>query len=300
MTAVVHLVRHANGMAPFEAFMDSYERHDAGKDHDLILLFKGFPSAEGLAPFRRRAAGKVAHELQVPDDGLDVGAYLAAARELSHERLCFLNSFSTIEADDWLGLLSQSLDMPDVGVVGATGSWGSHRSFVLFLLRLPSPYRKVLGDRHTVSSAFQSIGTGPELGRLRRLVRAAGNVPREIVGYSGFPAVHVRTNAFLIERELLLSLAVGGLRSKPAAYRFEGGRRGLTAQVLARGLGALIVGRDGQAFPSERWPEADIFWQRAQRNLLVADNQTRAYTAGSPSVRETLARFAWGDRARVE
>ena len=35
MTAVVHLVRHANGTAPFEAFLDSYSNHEAGHEHEL-------------------------------------------------------------------------------------------------------------------------------------------------------------------------------------------------------------------------------------------------------------------------
>jgi len=297
-TAVVHLVRHANGPNPPDAFLESYKRHDAGAEHDLVLLCKGFPDTASLAPLRRRASGMRAHEIAVSDEGLDVTAYLAAARALPNCRICFVNSYATILAPRWLALLSAALDTPGAGVAGATGSWGSHRSFALSLLRMPNGYRGSLGDRRAMDPAFRSVGTAPQLGRVRRLAKTALDLPREIAGYPGFPAPHVRTNGFVIERELLLSLHGGDSRTKSAAYRFEGGTRGLTGQLLARGLAALLVGRDGVALAHEAWPDADRFWQGTQRDLLIADNQTRAYEHGDWAVREALARYAWGARAR--
>jgi hypothetical protein len=294
---VVHLVRHANGAEPFRRFLVSYREHDAGREHELVLLLKGFPSAAELEPYRELALGMAAREVHVSDDGLDLTAYTAAARELEHERLCFLNSFSTIAAPGWLALLCEALDRPDAGVVGATGSWGSHRSFALHLLRLPNGYGGALGDRRAMGEALGSVAPSRPAGRLRGLLRVATDLPREIAGHEGFPAPHVRTNAFAIRRDLLLSLAGSRLRSKAAAYRFEAGRRGLTASVRARGLEALVVGRDGVALPPDRWSEGDIFWQREQRDLLVADNQTRAYENGTPAVRAALARYAWGGHA---
>jgi hypothetical protein len=297
-TAIVHLVRKANGMEPFESFMRSFGQHEAGHEHELVLLFKGFESPAAVAPYRRLGDRYSAQELHVADDGTDLSAYLSAARQLPHGRLCFVNSYSTIVAPGWLRRLSEALDEPRAGVVGATGSWGSHRSFALSLLHLPNGYRGALGDRRVMGQAFRSVGTAPRLGRLRRLAKAARDLPREIVGFPGFPAPHVRTNAFLIERELLLALRAGRLVSKYASYRFEGGGRGLTAQVAARGLTPLVVGRDGEPLSPERWPDADIFWQATQRDLLVADNQTRAYSEGTPAERLALSRYAWGHRAR--
>ena len=51
-TAVVHLVWGPVGLNPFGAFLDSYRRHDAGCDHDLVLLFNGFAGEVALQPFR--------------------------------------------------------------------------------------------------------------------------------------------------------------------------------------------------------------------------------------------------------
>jgi hypothetical protein len=298
VTAVVHLVRAANGLAPFEAFLRSYREHDAGHEHALVLLLKGFGDPEAAAPYLRLADDLRPLTVSVSDDGLDLTAYRAAAAELPHRRLCLLNSYSTILADGWLGHMARAADAPGVGVVGATGSWGSHRSFALHLLRLPNGYRGTLPDRRAAAPAFQSVGTAPQIGRIERLARAARDIPREIAGHPGFPAPHVRTNAFLIERELLLALATGPLRSKAAAYRFEGGAKGLPGQLRRRGLEPVIVGRAGTPIAAGDWPGADIFWQGDQHELLVADNQTRAYAAGSADVRDALSRYAWGARAR--
>jgi hypothetical protein len=51
-TAVVHLVWGPLGLAPFETFLTSYERHDAGFEHDLVLLYNGVAD---LDPYRLRA-----------------------------------------------------------------------------------------------------------------------------------------------------------------------------------------------------------------------------------------------------
>jgi len=296
--AVVHLVRHANGLQPVDAFLSSYERHDAGCDHDLVLLCKGFPDREALAPVRRRARDHAAHEIVVPDDGLDLTAYFAAARELPHDRLCFVNSYSEILAPGWLRMLWAGLDEERAGAAAATGSWASRRSFALSLVRLPNGYRGTLGDRRRMNPALRSASTAPKVGLARRLVLAAFVLPGEISAYPGFPAPHLRTNAFAIGRELMLSLRVGTIDTKDATYRLEAGRRSVTAQLRERGLTSLVVDRDGVARAPADWPDAEVFWQGEQSRLLVADNQTRQYEAGAPAVREALARYAWGPRAR--
>lgn len=294
-TAVVHLVWGPAGQETFERFLGSYERHAAGAEHDLVLLFNG---VEDVAPYRARAAAHAAHEIVLPVRMLDLPAYLAAARALPHERLCFMNSYSEILAPNWLRMLCAPLDAPRAGAAAATGSWASHRSFALSLLRLPNGYRGTLGDRRVMNPALRSVSTAPKVRLTRRIVRAAKGLPGEIVGFPGFPAAHLRTNGVAIGRELLLSLRTGALRTKDAAYRLEAGRRGLTAQLLARELTALVVSSDGVARAPGEWPDADVFWQGAQSQLLVADNQTRQYEVGDAAVREALSRYAWGPRAR--
>jgi hypothetical protein len=297
-TAVVHLVWEPAGMATFERFVRSYERCDAGADHDLVLLLNG---VEDVAAYRERVAGLGAAEIVLPTRSLDLPAYLAAARELPHDRVCFMNSYAEIRAPGWLRILCAPLDAaggPGAGAAAASGSWASHRSFALSLLRLPNGYHGSLGDSRLMNPALRSVSTAPNVGLTRRIVRAAAGLPAEIVGYPGFPAAHLRTNGFVIGRELLLSLRAGALDTKDATYRFESGRRSMTAQLLARDLCALVVSRAGTARAPADWPAGDVFWQAGQEDLLIADNQTRQYDDGDRAVREALSRYAWGPRAR--
>ena len=296
-TAVVHLVRRSNGEAPLRAFLDSYRAHDAGAEHELVLLFKGF--APGETEPLRALVGVPSLALHVPDDGLDLTAYRAVAAQLDHERVCFLNSFSEIQTSGWLRLLSSALDERGAAAAGASGSWASLRSFRLFLLGLPSAYREVLGDRAAVAAAFADAQSGPRRGAAARMATALGELPQALVGYRPFPAPHLRTNAFLVERARFAGLRARGLATKAGSHRFESGRRGMSAQLRAASGRLLVVGADGEARDVDDWPAGDVFWQGDQRELLVADNQTRLYARAAPDVRTVLSRQAWGRAARV-
>lgn len=291
MIAVCHLVRAINGIEPFERFVQSFESYAAGADHELVMIFKGFAVPSELAPFRRRLAGHLFHEVHVPDDGFDIGAYVAAARELDHERVCFLNSFSEILAADWLRHLDSTLALPGVGLAAASGSWGSHRSFMLSRLGLPSAYGASLGSPAVVGSAF-GLASGGQ--RSRSLVRRLASVPGEVLGYDGFPSPHLRTNALVVRRARLLELDIGWLSTKRRTYLVEAGRNSISAQMLRAGAKLAMVGRSGAVDDWRDWAKANVFWQGNQDDLLVADNQTRAYGKASPSERAVLSKFAWG------
>lgn len=112
-------------------------------------------------------------------------------------------------------------------------------------------------------------------------------------GHEPFPNPHLRTNCFALERELLLGLDWPTGLSKLKAVALEGGTNGLTRQVRRRGLEALVVGRDGTAYPPDRWRESETFRAGGQRNLLVADNRTRHYQEGGALTRAGLAWLAW-------
>jgi hypothetical protein len=249
---VVHLVRRANGTEPFRAFIDSYRAHPAGVSHELVLLFKGFASEAETAVYRRLADDLFAVALSVGEEGLDLGAYAAAARQLTHRRLCFLNSYSVILHEGWLGMLERHLLEPGVGLVGTGGSLESAYSSA------PRPLRPWRRD------------------------------------FPPFPNPHVRTNGFAIERERLLAFDLPVPRRKVQALQLESGRNGITRQVLADGLRAVVVGRDGLAYASPRWHESATFRSGGQINLLIADNRTRQYEQAGEDGRAKLERMAWG------
>jgi hypothetical protein len=200
----------------------------------------------------------------VSDFGFDVRPYLKAGREQPHDFFVFLNSFSRILVPGWLDHLLRPMRQPGVGLVGATGSHQSPLSDSALLRR--------------------------EKKKLLRLGRYAVSIRGR---FAPFPNPHVRTNAFMVPKAVLTRVRSRPILTKWSAYRFESGLESLTRQVMAAGLKPLLAGRDGEAYEPPEWPQARTFWIANQENLLVADNQTRAYEQGAPAFRERLAFFAW-------
>ena len=296
-TLLVHLVWAPLGAEPLARFIDSYRRHDAGAEHRLLVLLNGFAPDQDLAPWRELLREVEHEELRLPRPVIDLAAYREAAARTRARSVCFLNSHSVVLADGWLAALAGALEDPRVGIAGATGSWGSIRSYQRFMLGLGGPYARVFPDRRRTNAILAAVAAGqpsaqPQEGRrpflfLRTLIEQSH-------GFAALPAAHVRTNAFMLSSELFADLRAPELRRKSDAYRFESGRASITAQIRARGLRAVLVGRDGRTFDPEDWAGSETFWHAAQENLLVSDNQTRAYEQADADTRATLAAFAWG------
>ena len=297
-TAVVHLVRRANGMAPFDAFMRSYDSFEAGIEHDLVLLFKGFEEPRDVAPYIERAGDHAPRRVDVPDDGFDLTAYLRAARALYHDRICFVNSFSEIRAPDWLRVLDRALADPANGAAGASGSWASHLSYGLFQLGWRGRYARMLGSRRAARRSLLEISGSDSSGALAYWLMTLVNAVRYLPTMAPFPAPHLRTNTFLVDRALFCSLSFGRVGSKRSAHGLESGRRSITGQLRARGRSSVVVDRHGAVWHEPDWHEANVFWQAEQQDLLVADNQTRMYAGASAEQRALLSRLAWGSQAR--
>ena len=302
---VVHLVRHGNPPAWLERFLDSYRDHDAGADHRLVLLWKGFPAGTPPAAGLESLAGLAAQHVHVPDDGYDLTAYHRAAARLDGAVLCFLNSHSAILAAGWLARLRDALT-PSVGLVGATASWNSAHSTARYLLHIPGAYDEVFPDRAEYLRESRRLpddgraddGSGPMSRPPLRYVRTASTLGRALALFPPFPAEHVRTNGFLLRRETMLRLRIPVVRRKLAAWRLESGRGSITEQVRAMGLDAVVAGRDGRVYRPPEWAASDTLWQADQANLLIADNHTERYRLGDFALRALLSKMAWGAQAR--
>lgn len=299
----MHLVWGPLGLEPLRRFVRSYREHPAGTEHELVLLLNNV--AESQRPELLAELEGLPHRLLViPEPVQDLAAYAQAARRLEHERLCFVNSHSEILAPDWLAKFVRALDRTPTGLVGATGSWGSQRSHLLHDRGLPSPYRSVFPDRRWMQEQFLAIdrerfGEPTRLPRLRRQLNTWRATIEAVVGFDSFPAPHLRTTAFLVDRQLFVSLNPTGrpLRRKVHAFALESGRNSYTRQALALGLRVLVVDREGASYEPDQWDRSKTFWQADQEGLLVADNQTRRYESGDRERKLLLARFAWGARA---
>jgi hypothetical protein len=265
--ALVHLVWAPLGPRPLREFLSSYHAHPAGAEHELAVVLNG-ATADRAGRSSREAllaelAGTTHRLIELEQPVLDLAAYGQAARRLEHERVCFVNSYSVVLADGWLGELSRALEEPGVGLAGASASWESQAEWL----------------RGRVMHWPLQLAT---------LRRARGDYPR-------FPNPHVRTTGFATERESLLEMGLDSVRNKRSAYLLESGRESITRRVQDRGLRAVVVGRDGRAYDVEEWPASRTFRSGEQENLLVADNQTGAYLTASPRLRRRLRRDSWGE-----
>lgn len=293
--AVVHLVWGPVGLDPFETFVGSYARHDAGAAHELVLLYNAVPDVE---PYRSRAGHLPVREIVLERRCFDLAAYVAAARTLDHERLCFVNSYSEIAAPGWLALLDAALDDPTAGAAGATGSWASPLDYNLFQLGLPSPYARAFAGRRATRDAFDEMVGREKRNAVSAWIRTGVRTVRHGRGTGRFPAWHLRTNAFLVDRTRWLSLAKAPLETKWDTYRVESGRGSITTQLCAAGTPPVVVDARGVARRPEDWHRGNVLFQADQEDLIVADNVTRRYATASPAQREALSVFAWGDKAR--
>jgi hypothetical protein len=294
---VVYLYRFAEGESSARAFLESYRAHHAGIEHDLHVILKGFPDARSCATARTLFAPLSANLIELDDTGYDIGSYLAAARQVANKRLAFLNTFSEVLADDWLAHLDAALDLADVGVVGATGSWQSLASaYTAAALRLAHwirhPVRYVRS--HFEVGPRSSTSPGPAVPRrsLRDIVLKIRGLA-DLYEFGHYPNPHIRTNAFMIDRERFLSLRHKRFRRKADVYKFESGRDSMTNQILRMQLKALVVDRSGRTYDTRDWRSSSTFWTGDQENLMIADNMTRKYALGSNPLRELLENYAW-------
>lgn len=267
-TAVVHLVRASNGLAPLARFLSSLSANPAGAGYDFVVVLKGF--RRGVLPREYELLlSDLAHRrIFMRDTQFDIGAYYFAARRLDHETLFFVNSYSRILHSGWLTFMNAALGEPRVGVAGASGSAESVLS--AYEARLASGHSETWLERLSF--------------RRQRLLRA----------FPPFPNYHIRTNAFLIGRTTFLSVQPGPLRFKRDLHRFESGGGGFTQQLVAMGLEPRVVGTDGVAYRPHEWASSTTFRGARQENLLVADNRTDDYMHSDDARRTVLSHLAWG------
>ncbi len=109
-----------------------------------------------------------------------------------------------------------------------------------------------------------------------------------------FPNPHIRTNGFIVGRDLFRDLRWPDVRTKAQAWELESGHAGMTAQVQARGLRAVVVDRDGGVHDPPAWPASATFRAGEQAKLLIADNRTRDWQDADAATRAKLSRLAWG------
>ncbi|NMM20415.1 MAG: hypothetical protein HHJ15_10765 [Rhodoferax sp.] len=277
--ALVYLARGADGGLPAaKAFFKAYHVYPPRCPHELIVITKGWSGIAGRNELEQLAQANSARLVDLPDDGFDWGAYMRLAPLLTHTWVCFLNTHSRPCVDGWLNLLKVSAEAPgmNIGAVGATASWQT----LAPVLPLPS-----------VNAEYNNPLIYP-----LRLIRNTVRFVTNIRDFPSFPNPHLRSNAFIVRRELFVDFAAAQQipRCKRDALKLESGRVGFTAFLGARGLKMLVAGADSRVYGSKEWVDSGIFRAPGQPNLLVADNQTIAYDMADNNSKRNFEKSAWG------
>lgn len=276
--AVVYIARrHDVSWETYEQFFASYREHPSGQEHDFFVILKGCDNAEWKERLKGLCSDIATELLELPDDGFDLGAYFRAADKLPHEWCCFLNSNSTILADNWLSILFNEATKQNVGAVSASGSWGTVTNFLS-------------------SNFFSAVKFARVKTAIKLLFRMANVAVKYWPSLPMFPNPHIRTNGFIVRRSLWLKFyeQSGIPPTKLDCYILEHGRKNFTKFLARQNLDALVVGADGRSFLWKEWPESGTFASPGLPNLLISDNQSELYLASPSEQRRQFEMWAWG------
>ncbi|MEJ7768913.1 MAG: hypothetical protein WKF89_13945 [Chitinophagaceae bacterium] len=275
--AVVHLIWIPYGLSIFERFIASYKKYPSDYQHQLVLLFNGVVNQDATMPYHELADREgLVYTSYYKKEGQDLEAYFWLAPQLSEEFVLFLNSFSQLLAENWLSKYMQATVTSKKGVVCATGSNQSYYSSMLY-------------ENSWTWSKGKSLETNFK--KYKLLIKT---ILLYRVLFKPFPNPHVRTTAFLINRQLFLSVRFTKPVNKFQAYLFESGRNGFTQQLLKKNMSIHVIDRDGMLYSMSEWYRSKTFWRGKQENLLVSDNQTTIYEVANESEKRRLTFKAWG------
>ena len=275
--SVVYLIWVPYGVELLNRFLQSYQQFPAGAAHQLVFLINGVNEENDATPFIEEInQWNIPYEVFFKKKGQDLEAYAWIAPQLISDYIMFLNSSSQIKATAWLEKMTRHLNHTTPALIAPTASNMSYYDAV---------FENHSWKWNAGLNVAQNIATYKLL--LKALFYWRWLFPR-------FPNPHIRTSAFLIERQLLLKLNIGKVSKKIEAYRLENGYHSITRRLQKMGHPILIVDNAGKAYPINQWKNAGVFWTGNQENLLISDKQTEMYEGADEATKIRLNQQAWG------
>lgn len=277
--ALIYLARGVNnGLLSAKEFFKAYVDYPPGCKHELIVIAKGWKKSAELKEITTLAKTHNARIVHLPDDGFDWAAYWRVALLLKHDWLFFMNTHSRPLRKNWLNYFNQVAKVygKNIGAIGATASYQSLASSInspFIVARIKHPLFRLLCK--TLTPFVYSI--------------LSYYFPR-------FPNPHLRSNAFMIRREVFINFSAQHHipRCKFDAFWLESGSRGLTNFLIKQGLKPLVAGADGKYYEQDQWPQSGTFRVPGQPNLLIADNQTTNYELATQNDQKQIEKNTWG------
>lgn len=112
------------GIETVENFLNSYKKHPAGIEHNLVIIAKNWTDKSLFTQLYNLAKENNAKLIDLPDNGLDFGAYFRVSKILKNEYIFFLGSNIEILTDKWLLYSYKAFENDNqVQIMGPMGSW---------------------------------------------------------------------------------------------------------------------------------------------------------------------------------
>ena len=250
-------------------FIKKYKKYQSGYDHDLVICFKQFKSKDSIEEWENIMIKENIKFIRFDDNSkindFDIGSYFRISEFFSNRYILFLNTHCRPNSNNWLKIFLNHYE--NKSVVGAFASMSS----------LSSQFLNFFFNQH---SKFQQIRWGL----------------KHFLHVKLFPNPHIRTTAFFIKAENLLELNINRkkLIKKINTNYFEGGRLGLSSQLLKKGFKLILVNSDDKSFSIDRWKYSETFCLGEQKKLLFTDNRTEEYEKSSTQEKLRRSKFCWG------
>lgn len=270
---VIFLLHNKYGtIGDFAEFREMVLRSGIGSKNTIrvVLLLKGFSDRSFLVDEISDVV------IQVPDCGRDIASYFFYAEQSDADALVFFNTSSSITSEKFLLSAIDSILIEDIGLAGATGSYGGINQPLYFLQLW----------RHGLCSFPSAV--------LKMLIATVFDIVLKLFGYSSVP--HIRTNAFAVRKDIFLKSKTffkKNLDTRFNSLMFESGQNGLSGFIGSLGLKMVIVNSNGERFSQDFWMNSKTYAIGVQEKLAVKDNRTEEYIRADMTKRKKISIATW-------
>ena len=247
-------------------FINNYKKNISSCKHSLLICYKNLDDKELIK--RIKIAKKIKHiEFIDPELSNDHewGTMYRIGKKYKKTNILWMNDHSYPNKKCWLKVLSNYIQ-PN-RIIGCSASYSSHYS--------NSFYRK------------------PEQSYFNYII----NIIKTSFYFFSFPNPHLRSNGMLFySNDFVKFMKNRTVRSKFDSYCLESGKNSLTNYFIKKNYDVVVVNGDGNIYFKEDWPKSDTFAFKKKNNLLISDNQTRAYNKLKKKLKIRRRKEVWGLR----
>ncbi|MCL2144993.1 MAG: hypothetical protein FWH43_05850 [Endomicrobia bacterium] len=296
---VIYIARGIDyGIKQAEIFFESYNKHNAGIKHNLIIASKAWDGKDDeYKQLQALAALNNAKIIDLPDDGLDFTAYYRAAENSNADYVFCLATACIILKEHWLlAFINTARDNPDFKLLGSSGSWETSLTVYAYIKYVVSQYLKKFSNKHKPEQQLKEKRTrsfkeklyGHFINFRYIILRNINPIP--------FPNYHIRSSGFFVDKLLYIDYIkqTGFPKDKFDTYDMESGNKSMTKFVFNRGFNAGVVGADKKLYTKEFWDKSRTFRTPDASNMLINDKQSIIYQNSDNKTKRFLEKAAWG------